>query len=232
MVTKYINFKKEYNEEEIKLVAEEIKTGNLVIFPTETVYGIGANAFNEEACKNIFKAKGRANDNPLIVHVNNEDMIKLVAKEPNELENKLIKEFCPGPFTIILKAKNSIPNIVTAGLDTVGIRMPSNKIANKLIEYANLPIAAPSANASGKPSGTKIEDIKKEFEGIISDIDNTLVPHGAPATEEIVALFDKIHKLGIDTCLISNNQEQRVEPFAYAVKSKYIFDAHKPSTKN
>ena len=73
---------------------------------------------------------------------------------------------------------------------------------------------------------------KQGIRGIISDIDNTLVPHGAPATEEIVALFDKIHKLGIDTCLISNNQEQRVEPFAYAVKSKYMFDAHKPSTKN
>ena len=73
---------------------------------------------------------------------------------------------------------------------------------------------------------------KQGIRGIISDIDNTLVPHGAPATEEIVALFDKIHKLGIDTCLISNNQEPRVEPFAYAVKSKYIFDAHKPSTKN
>lgn len=183
MVTKYINFKKEYNEEEIKLVAEEIKTGNLVIFPTETVYGIGANAFNEEACKNIFKAKGRANDNPLIVHVNNEEMIKLVAKEPNELENRLIKAFCPGPFTIILKAKNSIPNIVTAGLDTVGIRMPSNKIANKLIEYANLPIAAPSANASGKPSGTKIEDIKKEFEGKVSVIiDTGMVDIGLEST--------------------------------------------------
>ena len=73
---------------------------------------------------------------------------------------------------------------------------------------------------------------KQGIRGIISDIDNTLVPHGAPATEEIVALFDKIHKLGIDTCLISNNQEPRVEPFEYAVKSKYIFDAHKPSTKN
>ena len=73
---------------------------------------------------------------------------------------------------------------------------------------------------------------KQGIRGIISDIDNTLVPHGAPATEEIVALFDKIHKLGIDTCLISDNQEPRVEPFAYAVKSKYIFDAHKPSTKN
>ncbi len=73
---------------------------------------------------------------------------------------------------------------------------------------------------------------KQGIRGIIPDIDNTLVPHGAPATEEIVALFDKIHKLGIDTCLISNNQEPRVEPFAYAVKSKYIFDAHKPSTKN
>lgn len=170
MITKYINLKEQYNCKEIKQVAEEIKNGNLVIFPTETVYGIGANAFNEEACKNIFKAKGRANDNPLIVHVCNEEMISKVAKEPNELERRLIKEFCPGPFTIILKAKDIIPNVVTAGLDTVGIRMPSNKIASKLIEYANTPIAAPSANASGKPSGTKIEDIKKEFDGKVSAI--------------------------------------------------------------
>lgn len=183
MITRYINLKEQYNDEEIKQVAEEIQNGNLVIFPTETVYGIGANAFNEDACKNIFKAKGRASDNPLIVHVCNEEMISKVAKESNELERKLIKEFCPGPFTIILKAKEIIPNVVTAGLDTVGIRMPSNKIARKLIEYANTPIAAPSANASGKPSGTKIEDIKKEFDGKVSAIiDSGMVDIGLEST--------------------------------------------------
>ena len=167
MKTKYINLKEEYNEEKIKEVAQDILNGELVIFPTETVYGIGANALNDAACKNIFKAKGRAGDNPLIVHVNNVDMIKQLVEEPNEVEKILINTFCPGPFTLILKAKNIIPKSVTAGLDTVGIRMPSNKIASKLIEYAGVPIAAPSANVSGRPSGTKIEDILKEFDEII-----------------------------------------------------------------
>ena len=103
MITKYINLIENYNEKEIQKASEEIKNGNLVIFPTETVYGIGANAFNEEACNNIFKAKGRASDNPLIVHVCNEEMISQVVEQPNELETKLIKEYCPWPFTIILK---------------------------------------------------------------------------------------------------------------------------------
>ena len=101
MKTKYINLKEEYNEEKIKEVAQDILNGELVIFPTETVYGIGANALNDAACKNIFKAKGRAGDNPLIVHVNNVDMIKQLVEEPNEVEKILINTFCPGPFTLI-----------------------------------------------------------------------------------------------------------------------------------
>lgn len=217
MITKYINLIENYNEKEIQKASEEIKNGNLVIFPTETVYGIGANAFNEEACNNIFKAKGRASDNPLIVHVCNEEMISQVVKQPNELETKLIKEFCPGPFTIILKAKDIIPKIVTAGLDTVGIRMPSNKIANKLIEYANTPIAAPSANASGKPSGTKIEDIKKEFDGKVATIiDAGMVDIGLESTvvkvieNKVVILRpgkitkEDIEKLGIEVEIDKN----------------------------
>ncbi len=189
MKTKYINLKEEYNEERIKEAAQDILNGELVIFPTETVYGIGANALNDDACKNIFKAKGRAGDNPLIVHVNNVDMIKKLVEEPNEIEKKLIKSFCPGPFTLIFKAKNIIPKSVTAGLDTVGIRMPSNKIANKLIEYAGVPIAAPSANVSGRPSGTKIDDILKEFDGKVSTIiDDGMVDIGLEST--VVRVID------------------------------------------
>ena len=105
METKYIDLKKEIEENKICEASNEIKNGNLVIFPTETVYGIGANALNDEACKNIFKAKGRAGDNPLIVHVNNLEMIKQIVEEPNEIEKKLINAFCPGPFTIILNKK-------------------------------------------------------------------------------------------------------------------------------
>ena len=183
METKYIVLKKEIEENKIIEASNEIKNGNLVIFPTETVYGIGANALNNESCKNIFKAKGRAGDNPLIVHVNNLEMIKQIVEEPNEIEKELIKAFSPGPFTIILKAKDIIPKSVTAGLDTVGIRMPSNKVANKLIEYAGVPIAAPSANISGMPSGTNIEDIKNEFDGKVAVIiDSGMVDIGLEST--------------------------------------------------
>lgn len=183
METKYIDLKKEIEENKICEASNEIKNGNLVIFPTETVYGIGANALNDEACKNIFKAKGRAGDNPLIVHVNNLEMIKQIVEEPNDIEKNLINAFCPGPFTIILKAKDIIPKSVTAGLDTVGIRMPSNKVANKLIEYAGVPIAAPSANISGRPSGTNIEDIKNEFDGKVTVIiDSGMVDIGLEST--------------------------------------------------
>ncbi len=170
MDTKYFNMKDKINEDKIYDSAQEILKGNLVIFPTETVYGIGANALDENACKNIFKAKGRAQDNPLIVHVSDINMLNKVVEKPNEIEEKLINNFCPGPFTIILKAKNIIPKSVTAGLDTVGIRMPSNKIANLLIKITNTPIAAPSANISGRPSGTKVEDIRNEFEGKVATI--------------------------------------------------------------
>ena len=217
MKTKYINLKEEYNEERIKEAAQDILNGELVIFPTETVYGIGANALNDAACKNIFKAKGRAGDNPLIVHVNNVDMIKQLVEEPNEVEKILINTFCPGPFTLILKAKNIIPKSVTAGLDTVGIRMPSNKIASKLIEYAGVPIAAPSANVSGRPSGTKIEDILKEFDGKVSTIiDDGMVDIGLEST--VVRVIDNkvrilrpgkiikenIEKLGIEVEIDKN----------------------------
>lgn len=166
MIAKYSNQKEKINKLELKQAAEEIKKGNLVLFPTETVYGIGANALNEMACKKIFEAKGRAQDNPLIVHISNLKMLEEIVDEITPLEKQLINKFWPGPLTIIFKRKSKevIPDVVTAGLDTVGIRMPSNVIAKQLIEDANLPIAAPSANVSGRPSGTKVEDIIQELQ--------------------------------------------------------------------
>lgn len=166
MIAKYSNQKEKINELELQEAAEQIKKGNLVLFPTETVYGIGANALNENAVKKIFVAKGRAQDNPLIVHVSNLKMVEDIASQITETEKKLMEAFWPGPLTIIFKRKSEqiIPNVVTANLDTVGIRMPSNKIAKKLIEKAGVPIAAPSANVSGKPSGTKVEDIIEELQ--------------------------------------------------------------------
>ncbi len=151
------------DEQEIINAAKVIKDGGLVLFPTETVYGIGANGLNETAVKNIFKAKGRASDNPLILHISHADMLKDIAKDISELEYKLMDAFWPGPFTIVLNKTDIVPTVVTGGLDTVAVRMPRNKIANRLIHYAGVPIAAPSANISGKPSGTCVEDVYDEL---------------------------------------------------------------------
>ena len=162
-MSKYLDLKREYNIEELRESSNIIKNGELVLFPTETVYGIGADGLNSEAVKKIFIAKGRASDNPLILHVSNIEMINRIAEDITPLEEQLINNFFPGPLTIILKRKEIVPDVVTGGLDTVGIRMPSNKIAHDLIELAGTPIAAPSANISGRPSGTNINDIFEEL---------------------------------------------------------------------
>ncbi|MGC8730100.1 MAG: L-threonylcarbamoyladenylate synthase [Candidatus Micrarchaeia archaeon] len=147
----------------IKRAAEYIKNGKIVVFPTETVYGIGASVFNPMACKRIFEIKGRPADNPLIVHVSSLDMAKSLAYIPKEFE-EAIKNVWPSPITFIAKAKEGLPDEVTAGLDTVALRMPAHKIALSLIENAG-PIAAPSANPSKKPSATSGEHAILYFEG-------------------------------------------------------------------
>lgn len=162
-MTKIFDFKDKIDDKDIIVCAEALREGKLVIFPTETVYGLGANALNSGACTNIFKAKGRAQDNPLIVHISDFNDLDDIVYPPNDMEKKLMEAFMPGPFTIVLKKKKIIPNSVSANLDTVGIRMPENKIAHDLIKLAGVPVAAPSANISGRPSGTNINDIKDEF---------------------------------------------------------------------
>ena len=166
----YYNWKEQTNTEELKIVCNLIRNGELVIFPTETVYGIGANALDPVAVGKIFIAKGRPSDNPLIVHLADKRKIEDIADDITEMEQILIDNFMPGPFTLILKRKPIVPDIVTAGLDTVAIRIPQNIIAKGIITYAGVPIAAPSANLSGKPSGTNIQDIRKELEGKVSAI--------------------------------------------------------------
>lgn len=166
----YYNWKDKTNTNELKVICNLIRNGELVIFPTETVYGIGANALDENAVGKIFVAKGRPSDNPLIVHIADRNKIKDIAEDITEMEQILIDAFMPGPFTIILKRKPVVPDIVTAGLDTVAIRMPDNIIARGIIQFSGVPIAAPSANVSGKPSGTSIEDIRAELEGKVSAI--------------------------------------------------------------
>lgn len=163
METKYINFKENSNNDFLIEAGSALRSGKLVIFPTETVYGIGANGLDETAVKRIFEAKGRNPDNPLILHIVKMSMLDTIAQNISTVERKLINAFFPGPFTIILNKKSIVPNAVTAGLDTVAVRMPSNSVAKELILSAGVPIAAPSANISGKPSGTNIEDIKCEL---------------------------------------------------------------------
>lgn len=155
---------------EIKKAADIIKNNGTVIFPTETVYGLGANALNEEAVKKIFVAKGRPSDNPLIVHISKfEDVYDFVLEIP-ENAKKLAKAYWPGPMTLVMKKKDNIPNVVSAGLDTVGIRLPENKIARKLIKLSGCPIAAPSANLSGSPSPTTFEHVFSDMNGRVDAI--------------------------------------------------------------
>ena len=154
----------------IRGMAEKIRNGETVIFPTETVYGLGANAMDEDAAKKIYLAKGRPSDNPLIVHISDIEEVDKIALEVGEKAKKAMENFWPGPLTIILKKKEIVPNVTSGGLSTVAIRMPSNKIANALIRESKTQIAAPSANISGRPSPTKAEHVVKEMSGRVSGI--------------------------------------------------------------
>lgn len=144
-----------------------IKSGNLVAFPTETVYGLGANALDEKAVRKIFTAKGRPTDNPLIIHIADyKDLNKLAHALPHYAK-KLINKFWPGPLTLIVRKKSIVPDIVTAKSPTVAIRMPNHKVTLALIKEAGVPIAAPSANKAGRPSGTSAEDVLDDFKNKI-----------------------------------------------------------------
>lgn len=155
----------------IKTAAEKIKDGGLVAFPTETVYGLGADAFNPKAVAKIFEAKKRPFEDPLIVHIaQKEDLYKLTEDIPDSAL-KLADEFWPGPLTLVLKKSKNIPDIITAGLDTVAIRVPADKVALAFIKFSETPIAAPSANLFGRPSPTTaqhvLDDLNEKIDIVI-----------------------------------------------------------------
>ena len=150
--------------------AEIIKNGGLVAFPTETVYGLGANVFDENAVRNIFKAKGRPSDNPLIAHIGEIEQINLLVAEITESAQKFIEAFFPAPLTIVLPKSEKVPLIATANLDTIGVRMPKNKSAREFLQACKYPVAAPSANLSGKPSPTTWEAVYEDLNGKIDCI--------------------------------------------------------------
>lgn len=157
-------------EKEIKEAAEILSSGGLVAFPTETVYGLGANALDPEAVEKVYEAKGRPSDNPMIVHICRASDIGQLTPRLSPDIVALIENFWPGPLTLVVKRKKTVPDRTTGGLDTVGVRMPDSKIALDLINWAGCPVAAPSANLSGKPSPTRVEDVIEDLDGKVDAI--------------------------------------------------------------
>lgn len=176
MKTKIVQIEEDRVEEDtaqalLKEAGAVLKEGGLVAFPTETVYGLGGDALNKESSRKIYAAKGRPSDNPLIVHICKWEDIYTIAAEVSEEAKKIAQAFWPGPLTMILPKSELVPYETTGGLDTVAVRMPSHKVAQKLIEYGGGYVAAPSANTSGKPSPTQakyvVEDMNSRIEMII-----------------------------------------------------------------
>lgn len=197
---------------DIEIVADVLRQGEIAAVPTETVYGLAANALNEIAVKKIYKVKKRPSFNPLIVHVANVEDIKRYTLNIPDAGIKLLEKFSPGPLTLVLKKNNNIPDVVTAGKDTVAIRVPDNKILRKLIAECGFPLCAPSANMSGRISPTTASEVKKELDGKISFIldggkcrfglESTVVTfkrnnpvilrHGAVTQEQIESICGKV----------------------------------------
>jgi L-threonylcarbamoyladenylate synthase len=217
----------DYDKALLRLPAEALAEGRTVAFPTETVYGIGANALDESAIKKIFKAKGRPSDNPLIVHVTSIEAVNELVDDISPLAQKLMDAFWPGPLTIIFKKSIAVPESVTAGLRTVAIRMPSHPIARDLIEQSGVPVAAPSANLSGKPSPTSgahvIEDLNGRVDYIVvgdqTDVglestvvdatgDSVMILRPGGVTKE--ALERVVGCVSIDPAIMANQEEALV----------------------
>lgn len=172
MKTEYVEFPdltSDSGKKEIARAGEIIRRGGLVVFPTETVFGLGGNALDADAAAKIYAAKGRPSDNPLIIHIADPKDASLYT-ETSELFDRLAKRFMPGPLTVVLPAKPIIPKTVTANLPTVAVRCPSHPVAHALIEAAGVPIAAPSANLSGSPSPTTFKHVKEDLDGRVDVI--------------------------------------------------------------
>lgn len=157
-------------EEKLRQAALALREGALVVFPTETVFGLGANAYDEVACRGIYQAKGRPSDNPLIVHIDSLEMAKELMLGENPLFEELGRAFFPGPLSLVVKKSPRVSSVVSGGLDTVALRLPDNETARKLIHYAGVPIAAPSANLSGRPSPTRNEHVLRDLKGRVDYI--------------------------------------------------------------
>lgn len=162
-MTKIFNWQNEINRQELDDCVNVIKSGGIVIFPTETVYGIGTNAFCEESVRKIYEIKNRPDEKPLSILLNNKEQIEKYAVINNDVERKIIENFMPGPITIILERKKGMLDHVAPGKNTIGVRIPDNNIILEILKKLDLPIVAPSANISGQPSATMLTEIINDF---------------------------------------------------------------------
>ena len=170
METKRLRTDPIHLKETVATAAAILKAGGTVAIPTETVYGLAASAYDEKAVKKVFTAKGRPQDNPLIVHIADFSELDLIARDIPAAARRCAEAFWPGPFTMVLKRGDRIPPSVSAGLDTVAVRMPDNPVARAIISASGLPLAAPSANLSGKPSPTKAATVIEDLDGKIDAV--------------------------------------------------------------
>ncbi len=182
-MTVIVNVRKGVDERKLMVAARLLREGRLVAFPTETVYGLGADALNAGAVRRIFEVKGRPADNPLIVHIADMEWLGKLARLVPETALTLARRFWPGPLTLVLPAEDRVPAVTRGGLDTVAVRMPAHPIALRLIELAERPVAAPSANISGRPSPTDAGHVVEDFYGRIDCIvDGGPTPIGVEST--------------------------------------------------
>lgn len=170
MKTKYFDWKNNVDESELNKIKEILDNDGVIIFPTDTVYGIACNCFSEKAIKKVFDIKKRPENKPINVLSNNLDKIKLVSRNISEKEKFLIDKYMPGALTIILDKNEKVSDILTAGLDTIGVRIPKNNIPLRILENVSYPLATTSANISGDSAGIKISDFLKEFDGVVDAI--------------------------------------------------------------
>jgi L-threonylcarbamoyladenylate synthase len=191
--------------------AAVLKSGGLVAFPTETVYGLGADAFNQNAVLKIFAAKKRPPDNPVIVHISSMEMLNEVSTSVPKKAEKLIRELWPGPLTIVVPKSQKVPSAVSAGLETVAVRMPAHNVALGLIEHLGSPIAAPSANLSGRPSPTNARDVYEDLNGSIDMI--------IDAGETFIGVESTVIQVSEDRCVIL-----RPGPIPLDILRKYLGD--------
>jgi L-threonylcarbamoyladenylate synthase len=235
----YIEDKEHPDEVLLKRAAQVLKDGGLVAFPTETVYGLGANALKEEAAKKIYAAKGRPSDNPLIAHIADaQDLAPLVLHIP-EAGRKLMEAFWPGPLTLVFQKSDLVPYGTTGGLDTVAVRMPDDLVASTLIRLSGVPIAAPSANTSGRPSPTTADHVWQDMNGKIDMVvDGGAVGIGVESTiidvsgEEPMILrpgaitqemASKVlgQKICLDPAIVSGPLKEDVKPKAPGMKYRH-----------